>query len=183
MPKEKPLLRVGSKTLLERVVGAVQETGMSSWHVAVSPNTPATADACRRAAYPILYTSGIDYHQDVAELRRSLGLFFSVSCDLPFVRGWHLRAMLAACRGNGLTGVIPLGLIPSTRRSARPLLREGEQTFLVIGLNVVGASDESRIFPFSDLSLEVNVNTREDWEYAKRVLRIYERKALGKKFS
>lgn len=82
--------------------------------------------------------------------------------------------MLDAYDGESLAGVLPMELVPVNRRRGRVALRQGSQTYLAIGLNIVAASKNSRLFPFADRALEVNVNTRTDWRYADRMAGVYE---------
>ncbi|MBN1762973.1 MAG: NTP transferase domain-containing protein [Methanomicrobia archaeon] len=170
--REKALITVGSSgnqiRLLDIVVEAVRASNVDNFFIAVTRNTPETADYCKRADYKTVETPGKGYHEDLWFLLARYPAFVSIACDIPFLRSTHINAILDAYRVHraSITGAIPLDLLPDGITPSHTFEYEGK-TFVSCGINVVTNAKDSIPFIFDDSLLAINVNTSADLSLAR----------------
>jgi len=181
---EKALIKIGGQRLIDSAVESVQASRAEGLLVAVTRNTPKTAEYCELVNYGTVKTPGESYHADLGFLLLRWPAFVSVACDIPFLQGWHLNALLDAFSHLrscvSVTGAVPLDILPRgakggekgerarTKRVTPSYTFEHEgKTLVSCGINVVTNSEDSVPLVFSDPLLGVNVNTREDLENAQ----------------
>ncbi len=86
---EKPLIPVHGRAMVERVLDAIQASKrVSRTIIAVSPNTPQTAQRMRRVGrVEVIETPGKGYHEDMKYAMRKMKLNTTVvvSADLPLI--------------------------------------------------------------------------------------------------
>jgi adenosylcobinamide-phosphate guanylyltransferase len=169
--REKPLVRVNGRRMVDIVVDGVKKSRIDEFFIAISKNTQKTGEYCKLMGYKTLETSGSGYHEDLSELLDLFHEFVSVSCDLPFLKGEHINEMLDAYKGRSITGAVPLEILPQGIVPSY-VFRYEEKTLIPCGLNIVTSSEDSSVFIFDDPLLGINVNTKDDLEIAKFILRI-----------
>ena len=181
---EKALIKIGGQRLIDSAVESVQASRAEGLLVAVTRNTPKTTEYCELVNYGTVKTPGESYHADLGFLLLRWPAFVSVACDIPFLQGWHLNALLDAFSHLrscvSVTGAVPLDILPRGAKGGEKGERawkkrvtpsytfehEGK-TLVSCGINVVTNSEDSVPLVFSDPLLGVNVNTREDLENAQ----------------
>jgi len=85
---EKPMLEIGGKHVVERVVEAVRDSPrISRVIVSVSPNTPETERFLRDAGVETIRTSGEDFMQDIHESFSVMDGKYVMTCpsDIPLI--------------------------------------------------------------------------------------------------
>lgn len=90
-PREKPLVQVGGKTMLQRMLDTIDNSQKSSLeHLCLSPNAPDTLE--RYGDHPkALTTKGAGYHEDLAHLLKEADEpFLILPSDLPLLRPEHV---------------------------------------------------------------------------------------------
>jgi adenosylcobinamide-phosphate guanylyltransferase len=112
--EEKPLLRVGTKTLIEHVLAALNNSRkISDIFVAVSKYTPGTVRLMRKLAVPVIETPGKGFVLDMGYAVRKLGLktVLAIGADLPLITGNIVDAIVdfyEKCGKPALSVVVPM---------------------------------------------------------------------------
>ena len=175
--REKALITIGIRSsrnerkLIDLVVDSVQRSRVDRFCVAVTSNTPETADYCVKKGYRTIETPGEGYIEDLWFLLRNYPEFISITCDLPFVQPAHINALIDAyaVQQISITGAVPVAVLPEGITSDHTFTREGQQ-LVACGLNVVTNSQESVPYIFDEPLLALNVNTRKELALARRLL-------------
>jgi len=153
-------------------VDSVQGSRVAEFCVAVTRNTPKTANYSENRGYSTIETPGAGYIEDVWFLLRSYPEFISITCDLPFVQPAHINALIDAYAVHQLsiTGAVPVALLPAGLTPRHAFAHNG-MPLVPCGLNVVTSTHESVPYIFDEPLLAVNVNTREELALARRLAR------------
>ena len=112
--EEKPLLRVGTKTLVEHVLVALKNAKkISEIVVAVSRYTPDTARLMHKLAVPVIETPGKGLVPDMGYAVKKLGLktVMAISADLPLIKANIVDAIVEfyeKCEKPALSVVVPM---------------------------------------------------------------------------
>lgn len=172
--REKPLVRVGGRPMLARVLSALRELPSVEVWVVVGPATPRTEAFCRRRGIPVLVAPGAGYSADVGYLAERTARFATLSADLPFLSRATLDRFLNEV-GRSPGGRV--GLLPRSR-CRYPIPRDvlwaygpGNRTWgRLVGINWVVAHSRAKDRPylFDDPALEFNVNRPLDLARARR---------------
>ena len=160
---EKPLALVGNKPMILWVYEKAVKVG--DVFVAVSKNTPKTAEFCRKQGIETIETSGEGYVRDVIFILKEFGEFVSLSCDIPFVRVEDINEIARNFRGISLTGVLNPKIVPKFVKVESLPKYKG---WILVGLNAVGFEGEM-FLELKNPLLSLNVNTPEDLELANRI--------------
>lgn len=86
---EKPLIRLGGKTMIEHVMDSLKDLReIERIVVATSSNTPETARLVNATPVEVINTRGKGYHSDMEEAVREIGgkTVLVISADLPLVK-------------------------------------------------------------------------------------------------
>ena len=169
--REKGLLKIGGRTLLERAARALEVDGIKERSVAVTDWTKETAQLADTLGLSTTRTMGRGYHEDVLELLDSLDKFVSLNVDVPFANRSHVERIIAVGREDSLAAVIPrsIALIEPDSESIVRHERLGELVW--VGLNLVTPEPEISFVVYDDPLLSINVNTKEDLAFAEQVAR------------
>jgi len=167
---EKPLMKVGGVSLIDRVVRAVKSSLAERFFIATSSNTPMTSEHCRIMGYDIIHTLGKGFHEDVLELLKKHRAFVSIASDLPFLTADSINCIIKAYRGYSVTGVVELSVIPKGITPSYIFDFKGKQVS-AIGLNIVTNSKRSDVLVLNDPLLGVNVNTLRELKVANKIAR------------
>ena len=178
--KEKALIKIdrsGSesetqKRLIDLVVENVRDSKAEEFLVAISKNTPKTAEYCKSQDYELLETPGKGYHADLRYLLARYPEFVSVACDIAFLKPEHINAIIDFYiyddpgRGNSITGAVPLDIIPPSVVPSYVFEHDGRK-LVAVGLNIVTKGRKNLPFVFNDPLLAININTPLDLEIVK----------------
>ena len=160
---EKPLALVGGKPMLLWVYESAVRAGDAV--VAVSKNTPRTAEFCKERGIETIETSGKGYVEDIRFILKEFGEFVSVACDIPFVRTEDIREIVENFKGISLTGVLSPKIVPEFIDLKKLPIYKG---WIIVGLNAVGWEGET-FLELKNPLLALNVNTPEDLALANSV--------------
>ena len=158
--KEKPLIKIGGRTMLGRVVEALRDTGIDEIFIAVTDATPRTKRKAKELKLRIVQTPGKGYVKDIKYLMKKFKEFLVVSADLPFLSSTLVRNILTRYRENQqpISVVVPkedyekMGFIPSTIIN----------NFVPIGVNIV-ANGEDYLYITKGRGT-ININTQKELE-------------------
>jgi adenosylcobinamide-phosphate guanylyltransferase len=179
-PVEKPLLRVGPKTLIEYVLEALSESKVvDRIVVATSRYTPKTALKVREM-YEIIETPGEGYVSDARYAIEKLKLeeVVVVSADLPFLQGSLVDAAVdrfRCCGKPALAVVVPLETCKRLGITPEHTIESERGTLIPVGVNVIDGrrvSEQSlaqELFVVDVEVLAVNVDTQDDLELAREI--------------
>ncbi|MEA1957650.1 MAG: NTP transferase domain-containing protein, partial [Euryarchaeota archaeon] len=183
--KEKALIKIdrsGSesetpKRLIDLVVENVRDSKAEGFLVAISKNTPKTAEYCKSQDYELLETPGKGYHADLRYLLARYPEFVSVACDIAFLKPEHINSIIDFYshndlrRGNStrtststsITGAVPLDIIPPYVVPSYVFEHNGRK-LVAVGLNIVTTGRKNLPLVFNDPLLAININTPRDLE-------------------
>jgi len=186
---EKPLYEIGGRPMIDRVLAALDDSGVGTVHAAVSPATPATEEHLD-GRVDLIETPGEGYVADLASALDEIGApALTVAADLPLLGADLVDAALAAHDRGALTVCVPadlkrrLGVGVDTTFDPAELDAEvsGARStddglpaeFAPTGLNVA-TDDETTctdtMYLSYDARLAVNVNRKRDAEIAEALL-------------
>lgn len=180
---EKPLLKIGDKTMLERVLIALSQSKLIGHVVvAVSANTPQTALMAEKLHVEVLGTPGVDYVSDMryAMTKLHLSETLIVSADLPFLPGDIVDRAIEAFRASGkpsLSVMAPASVYKEMGSKPQHVFQIHGRKLVPIGLNLVDGKriNESEldqtVLEVDSKELALNVNAPSDYELAKRFQR------------
>lgn len=157
---EKPLIKIGGRTMLGRVVEALRDAGIDEIFIAVSDATPRTKRKAKKLKLRIVQTPGKGYVKDIKYLMKKFKEFLVVSADLPFLSSTLVRNILTRYREiqQPISVVVPkedyekMGFIPSTIIN----------NFVPIGINIV-ANGEDYLYITKGRGT-ININTQKELE-------------------
>jgi adenosylcobinamide-phosphate guanylyltransferase len=178
--KEKALIKIdrsrsGSETpkrLIDLVVENVRDSKAEGFLVAISKNTPKTAEYCKSQDYELLETPGKGYHADLRYLLARYPEFVSVACDIAFLKPEHINSIIDFYIhndlgiGNSITGAVPRDIIPPSVVPSYVFEHDGRK-LVAVGLNIVTKGRKNLPLVFNDPLLAININTPHDLEIMK----------------
>jgi adenosylcobinamide-phosphate guanylyltransferase len=167
---EKPLIRVGGKTMLARVAESLIAAGVETV-VAVSGRTPKTALKAREMGLAVVKTPGDGYIEDMQFIIRKLGLDCAlvVSADLPFITPSLIRDVLKkyrkvrkpVCVAVLKENYLSMGFKPSA------VLKYDHKSLVPIGVNIVEKTERENHFHIISGRGALNINTPKELELTK----------------
>lgn len=167
---EKPLIKVGDKTMLERVAEALIKAGLEVL-IAVSQYTPHTTLKAKKMGLGVVESPGRGYVEDIQFLLRELSLdnALVVSADLPFVSPKLIKKVVK--KYNTVKKPIcvvvteedyrSMGFTPST------VLEHNHKKLVPVGINVVEKEEEENYFYIIAGKETININTPKELELAE----------------
>ena len=180
--EEKPLLKVGGKPMIERVLNALKEAKkVDEIIVAVSQHTPKTAAFARKHSLKVLQTPGKGFCLDAryAIKKLKLGTVLTVCADLPLITSEFIDRVIShyeQCKKPALTVMVPLEIYKKFGLSTDYVFTVEGRNLVPVGVNVVDGKRikekelEEEILVVNDERVVVNVNTYEDLKVAKLML-------------
>ncbi len=178
---EKPLLKVGGKSMIEYVLEALKDAeGVDEIVVAVSNHTPDTANFIERYPVRILKTPGKGYISDTRYVVRKLKLrtVLTISADLPLVTSDIIDKVIeryVQCGKPALTVVVPMETRERLGLVGEYALEVGNKRLVPAGINVIDGRriDEGElqeeILVIDEEEVATNVNTPHDLNLAEQV--------------
>ena len=180
--QEKPLLRLNGKTMIERVINALEDTKeVDEIVVAVSRHTPRTAEFVKRFPIKILETSGNGYVSDLRHAVKKLNMdtVLTVSVDLPLVTADIFDEIVKRykqCGKPALTVAVPIATRERLGLGGGYVLEVGDERLVAAGINVIDGKRidvgelEEEISILDKEEVALNVNTLHDLKVAERKL-------------
>ena len=176
LQQEKPLVKVGGKSMIEHVLGALKNAKkVDDIVVAVSKHTPKTAKAMKGFCVEVVKTPGKGYVSDTQYAIKKLKLnkVLTISADLPLITSEIVDEVVVryeACSRAALAVMVPaetrqrLGL----EQEARGLVPAGIN--MIDGRRIDEGELEEEVIVFDRKEVALNVNTLEDLTVAERYL-------------
>jgi len=177
---EKPLLRVGDKSMIHHVIDALKNAkSVNRLIVAVTPATQHTAETVRDLGVDVIETAGEGYEQDVKQAIKTLELedVVIVAADLPFLAPAIVDEAVQNYFSGGKPALMvaaPVELYEKFGLKVSHAFNYEGQELAPVGLNVVNGTrfDEGRlnetVFVAKDIDIVFNVNTQVDLELARK---------------
>lgn len=164
---EKPLLPIGGRPMIDRVIGALAAARIDAVYAVVSPNTPETAARAETVLdSPTIETPGEGYVPDLGRALERVGSpVVTVAADLPLLDGPTINAVLDRHTAGSITVCVPierkraLGVSVDATVEGKPLAPAG--------VNVVSDTDTDEHMIRDSHRLAVNVNRPRDARIAQ----------------
>ena len=168
---EKPLVTVGSRPMVDRVVDGLEASQVETVVAAVSPATPRTAARLAgREGVRLVETPGEGY---VADLTTALAAVetpvVTVTADLPLLTGGLVDRAIETAGGDSLAVCVPRSLVESVGASVDTTVDHEGETVVPTGLNVVGPGPDRRVV-WATERLACNVNRPSDLRAVERMV-------------
>ena len=166
---EKPLFEIGGKSMVERVIKALEESRIETVHAVTSPNAPKT-ERLLMGRVDRIETDGDGYVEDLGTaLERVTQPVLTIVSDLPLVTAGDVNRTIDAHDGGSMTVCVPIEYKHRLGVSVDTTIDDGGKEFAPTGLNVVGGEPET-IRVSDDDRLAVNVNRPADAAVAEALL-------------
>ena len=188
LSEEKPLLKVGGKTVIERVLAALENAKkVGSIVVAVSDYTPKTAKHVAKFPVKVVKTPGKDYVSDMGYAVKALKLqtVLAVAADLPLITSGTIDDIVERyeqCGKPALTVVVPMETKEKLGLGGEYAFEVGNWLVVPAGINVIDGRriDEEEldeeICIVDRKEVAVNINTVQELRIAENLFK----KALKK---
>ena len=171
---EKPLVELGERAMVDRVVDALSASRVEVVHAVVSPHTPDTHDhLATDETVTCIDAPGEGY---VADLQYALDSVerpvLTVAADLPLLTGSVLDDVLDAASGSedSTTVCVPAVLKEVLGASVDTAFDYDGRRVAPTGVNVVTDTDSDTIHMSYDIRLAINVNRPSDADLAEALL-------------
>jgi adenosylcobinamide-phosphate guanylyltransferase len=180
--EEKSLLRLNNKTMIERIISALEDTKeVDEIVVAVSRHTPKTAEFVKTFPIKILETPGNGYVSDLRYAVRKLDMdtVLTISADLPLVTADILDEIVKRYRQCGkpaLTVAVPIATRERLGLKGGYVLEVGDRRLVAAGINVIDGKKideghlEEEVSILDKEEVALNVNVLHDLKVAKHML-------------
>ena len=182
--EEKPLLKVGGKPMIERVLNALKGTKkVKEIIVAVSEHTPKTAIFARNLSLKVLQTPGNGFCMDAGYAIKKLKLrtVLTICADLPLITSEFVDEVIThyeRCNKPALTVMVPLGIYEKLGVSTDYIFKIEGKNLVPAGVNVIDGKRieekelEEEILVVDNERAAVNINTLEDLRVAELMLQL-----------
>ena len=181
LSEEKTLLKVGGKTVIERVLAALKNAEkVDSIVVAVSDYTPKTAKFMARFPVKVIKTPGKEYVSDMGYAVKKLRLqtVLAIAADLPLIKGETIDDIVERyeqCGKSTLTVVVPMGTKKKLGLGGEYAFEVENRLVVPVGINVIDGRkiDEKEldetILVVDNKEVAVNINTVQELEIAQNL--------------
>jgi len=182
LKEEKPLLKIGGKSLIEHILNALKNTKkVDAIIVVTSKYTPRTAALARKLSFPILETQGMSFCLDAryAIKKLKLGTVLTISADLPLVTGEFIDEVITHyehCDKPALTVMVPLKIYKKLGLSTDYIFKIKGEHLVPAGINVLNGKEihgtelvTEEIFVVEKEEVATNVNTVKDLQIVERL--------------
>jgi adenosylcobinamide-phosphate guanylyltransferase len=180
---EKPLLKVDSVAMVERVILALVNSDRFDRIVAaVSPNTPKTKELLKSKGIEIIETSGEGYSNDLSYMLSKLKprRVMVVPSDLPLLNSQIVSEILDAIdnsssmkdHGPAISIVVEKGFVEKTGAKPSIVLDQYCHSGITIfnTISFITEAVEEYYWVMNRKEIALNVNTKEELELAKKLL-------------
>jgi adenosylcobinamide-phosphate guanylyltransferase len=181
LSEEKPLLRVGTKALIEHVLGALKNAKkISDIVVAVSRYTPGTASLMHKLGVPVVETPGKGFVPDMGYAVRTLRLktVLAIGADLPLIKANIVDEIVEfyeKCGKPALSVVVPMDTKTKLGIGGKYGFELNGKRVFPAGINLIDGcriNEEELEEEICILDLEevaVNINTARELRIANRL--------------
>jgi len=181
LSEEKPMLKVGGKTVIEHVLSALKSAKkVDSIVVAVSIYTPKTAGFMAKFPVKIIKTPGKEYVSDMGYAVKKLRLqtVLAIAADLPLITGEVVDAIVDCyeqCGKPALAVVVPMETKEKLGLGAEYAFELEGRRVVPAGINVIDGRriDEEELYQELCVvdwkEVAVNINTLEELKIAERL--------------
>jgi len=182
LSEEKPLLKIGGKTVIEHVLAALENAEkVDSIVVAVSDYTPKTARFMAKFPVKVIKTPGNEYVSDMgyAVKRLKLHTVLAIAADLPLITGEvvdDIAERYEQCGKPALTVVVPMETKEKLGLGGEYAFEVENKLVVPAGINVIDGRriDEEKldeeICVVDRKEVAVNINTLQELKIAKNLL-------------
>jgi len=182
LDEEKPLIKVGGKSMIERVLKALRSANkVDEIVVAVSKYTPKTAKLMEALSVKVLETPGNGYVSDAGYAVRKLRLetVLTISADLPLITGDIIDRVIERymeCGKPALAVAVPIETRERLNLGEGYILEVGDRRLVSAGINMIdgrkidGRELEEEIYVVDKEEAAVNVNTLKDLKIANNLM-------------
>ncbi|WP_256687940.1 NTP transferase domain-containing protein [Halococcus qingdaonensis] len=165
---EKPLFRIGGRSMLDRVRGALADSRIESIRYVASPHAPRTREYLDQDA---IEAPGEGYVADLQyALERSDSPVLTVATDLPLLDGSAVDRVLDRHDTGSLTVAVPAACKRRLGVSVETTMDVDGETVAPSGVNIVGEVEGNRTTVIDDERFAVNVNHPSDAAVAETLL-------------
>jgi adenosylcobinamide-phosphate guanylyltransferase len=181
--EEKPLIEVGDKFMIQRVIEALKGTSkVNDIIVTVTKYTPKTATFARKMSMKVLQTPGEGFCSDIkyAIKALNLGIVLVVCADLPLISSDIIDMIIShyeQCKKPALTVMAPLEIYMKLGLSASYIFNINGRRLVPVGINVIDGKMvnegelEEEVLIIHDIRAVVNINILNDLKIAEHILR------------
>jgi len=179
--EEKPLLKIGGKLMIERILEALTDArNVDRIVVAVSKHTPGTAKFMEGFPVKVLKSPGKGYVSDMKYAVRKLKLdtVLTISADVPLVTGEIIDKIIERyrhCNKPALTVMVPTETKERLGLEREYVLEAGDKRLVPAGINVIDGRRidegelEEEVYIIDKEEVAVNVNTPQEQKIAERL--------------
>lgn len=177
---EKPMVKVNEKPMISYVINALMNSDyINKILVAISPNTPITAEYVKRFPVKTVYTKGHGYIEDLSDIlsnRRYVKkdeVIMTIVADLPFISASQIDDVLDHYYERGKPAMcvsVPEYLFDKYNITPT-LVYEG---LVPTGVNLLLANNEEQdqsIYESENVELAFNINTLNDLNLSEDYIR------------
>jgi adenosylcobinamide-phosphate guanylyltransferase len=176
---EKPMADFMGKTIIQRVIEATKESKkIAETYVAVTTNSPKTAEEARKASVTVIKTDGKGYHEDLQQAVKTANLacpVLIISADIPLLTGDFLGELIIKYIESGkpaLTVMVPEETFQEYGLSAVSIYEYKGKRYAVSGVNIMDGrrileEQEQEVVITSRHEAVFTVNSKKDLEAAK----------------
>ena len=181
LSEEKPLLKIGGKTVIEHVLAALENAEkVESIVVAVSNYTPKTARLMAKFQVKVIKTPGKEYVSDMgyAVKRLKLHAVLAIAADLPLITGEvvdDIAERYEQCGKPALTVVVPVETKEKLGLGGEYAFEVENKLVVPAGINVIDGRriDEEKldeeICVVDRKEVAVNINTLQELKIAENL--------------
>ena len=181
LSEEKPLLKIGGKTVIEHVLAALENAEkVDSIVVAVSDYTPKTARFMAKFPVKVIKTPGKEYVSDMgyAVKRLKLHTVLAIAADLPLITGEvvdDIAERYEQCGKPALTVVVPVETKEKLGLGGEYAFEVENKLVVPAGINVIDGRriDEEKldeeICVVDRKEVAVNINTLQELKIAENL--------------
>jgi adenosylcobinamide-phosphate guanylyltransferase len=180
---EKPLIPIGGRPMIERVLNAVQRSKkVDDIIVMVSPNTPATAERMKNVnGIKLIETSGGGYIQDMKHVIKSerLKIVLVISADLPLITPELIDKVIIEyerCGKSALMVAVTLAFCERQGFYSNSAYSERYGSIIPAGINVIDGARideeelEEEVLVLNRTEIAANINSLEDLERIREII-------------
>ena len=181
LSEEKPLLKIGGKTVIEHVLAALKNAEkVESIVVAVSDYTPKTARLMAKFQVKVIKTPGKEYVSDMGYAVKKLKLHtvLAIAADLPLITGEvvdDIAERYEQCGKPALTVVVPVETKEKLGLGGEYAFEVENKLVVPAGINVIDGRriDEEKldeeICVVDRKEVAVNINTLQELKIAENL--------------
>jgi adenosylcobinamide-phosphate guanylyltransferase len=179
LSKEKPMLKIGRKTIIEHVLAALKNAQkVECVVVAVSDYTPKTAKLMARFPVQVIKTPGKEYVSDMGYALKKLKLqtVLAIAADLPLITGETIDNIVERyeqCGKPALTVVVPMETKERLGLGGEYAFEVENRLVVPAGINVIDGRKidekelDEEICVVDKKEVAVNINTIQELKIAE----------------